>query len=194
MLLNMPQSSAKPGHKLGANRKEPARKHRPRQASESKDIREDRGTLQSKFSKRDATPSPATNARPTGRASRAANTGRESVGRPPAPLLAEHASGAEFHVVHLRVSNETACQVFVAGSFNGWNPARAPLECTAAGTWEIALSLAPGEYEYRFVADDQWLDDPSALRHVTNPFGGVNAVLEVPGGQAKAGSGKAPLL
>ena len=113
---------------------------------------------------------------------------------PPPTLLTEHASGAEFHVVHLRVNHDTARHVFVAGTFNEWNPARAPLQRKADGAWEIALSLAPGEYEYRFVADDQWVDDPLAHRHVQNSFGGVNAVLQVPGGQAKAGSGKAPIL
>ena len=190
----MPSSSAKPARKLGANRKEPARKHRARNASESKDIREDRGTLQSKFSRRAAAPSSVANPRPTWRDARAANTIRQSAGSPPPTLLAEHASGAEFHVVHLRVNHDTARHVFVAGTFNGWNPARAPLQRNADGTWEIALSLAPGEYEYRFVADEQWMDDPLAHRHVQNPFGGVNAVLQVRGGQEKAGSGKAPIL
>ena len=95
--------------------------------------------------------------------------------------MPEHSSGAEFHVVHLRVFKDGARKVCVAGTFNDWNPQRTPLERNADGEWEIALSLAPGEYEYRFVADDQWMDDPLSCRNVANPFGGVNAVLHVHG-------------
>jgi hypothetical protein len=41
------------------------------------------------------------------------------------------------------------------------------------------LLLSPGEYEYRFLVDGQWKDDPMAKRYVGNPFGGFNCVLEV---------------
>ena len=98
-----------------------------------------------------------------------------------ARLLPEHTAGAEFHVVHLRVFKDGARNVYVAGTFNDWNPQRTPLERNADGEWVIALSLAPGDYEYRFVADDQWMDDPLSCRNVANPFGGVNAVLHVHG-------------
>jgi 1,4-alpha-glucan branching enzyme len=71
-----------------------------------------------------------------------------------ARLLPERTAGEEFHVVQLRVFKDGARKVCVAGTFNDWNPQRAPLQRNADGEWVIALSLAPGEYEYRFVADD----------------------------------------
>ena len=49
------------------------------------------------------------------------------------------------------------------------------------GNWVKELTLPPGRYEYRFVVDNQWVDDPAAKEIVPNPFGGVNAVLVVPG-------------
>ena len=36
------------------------------------------------------------------------------------------------------------------------------------GRWTKELSLAPGRYEYRFVADGQWLDDPAATIFALN--------------------------
>ena len=47
------------------------------------------------------------------------------------------------------------------------------------GQWAKELSLAPGRYEYRFVVDGQWVDDPAATELIPNPFGTPNAVLLV---------------
>ena len=47
------------------------------------------------------------------------------------------------------------------------------------GKWSAEVPLNPGRYEYRFVVDGRWQDDPMAARFVGNPFGGLNCVLEV---------------
>jgi len=47
------------------------------------------------------------------------------------------------------------------------------------GKWSVELLLKPGHYEYRFVVDGQWQDDPMAGRFVANSFGGLNCVVEV---------------
>jgi 1,4-alpha-glucan branching enzyme len=73
----------------------------------------------------------------------------------------------------------SASRVGVAGSFNGWNPQANPLAHTAAGEWSASLMLKSGQYEYRFVADGVWADDPQATQRVANPFGGLNSVLNV---------------
>jgi hypothetical protein len=44
------------------------------------------------------------------------------------------------------------------------------------GIWKVAISLAPGRYEYRFVADGNWENDPSCPGCVANEFGGENCV------------------
>lgn len=169
-----------PAHKLGANRKETAHKaRRARNPSESCDIREDRGTLQSKFGHAESTvPRSVTPARSSPSRRRAkAWPGSEMTS---ARLLPEHSSGPELHVAHLRLFKEGAKHVSVAGTFNDWKPQQTPLQQDGQGAWEIALSLPPGDYEYRFVVDGEWMDDPLCCRHVPNPFGGVNAVLHVP--------------
>ena len=179
----MLSSSTQAAHKLGANRKEPARKsHRRRTASESNDIHEDRGTMKSKFSRPESTTSRVSGPQRTSYGPQCSTTAGPSIWPAGERLLPEHTAGAEFHVVHLRVFKDGARNVCVAGTFNDWKPNQAPLQRNGNGEWEIALSLKPGDYEYRFLADDQWMDDPLACRHAENPFGGVNAVLHVHGG------------
>ena len=72
-----------------------------------------------------------------------------------------------------------AKQVCVAGSFNGWQSSTAPMKSFGAGRWTLDLALKPGKYEYRFVVDGNWTDDPLAHTFVANPFGTRNCVLLV---------------
>jgi 1,4-alpha-glucan branching enzyme len=72
-----------------------------------------------------------------------------------------------------------AHEVFVAGSFNNWNPGATPLEDIGHGHWVKDLALAPGRYEYQFIADGHWMPDATAPESVENPFGGLNSVLVV---------------
>jgi len=88
------------------------------------------------------------------------------------PALEEQEIGLTFYAPDDRT-------VGVAGSFNGWNPQANPLERTESGEWSLRLMLKSGEYEYRFVADGVWADDPQAEQQVANPYGGINSVLKV---------------
>jgi 1,4-alpha-glucan branching enzyme len=81
--------------------------------------------------------------------------------------------------VKLELVKPGSRQVYVAGSFNGWQPEKAPMGVRGDGHWVAQLNLSPGRYEYLFVADGQWLPDPNAKETVSNPFGGINSVLMV---------------
>lgn len=94
----------------------------------------------------------------------------------PAPAASEEKKAG---VVVLRCDAPNATVVAVAGSFNNWNPEATPLYRQPDGTWAVELYLAPGTYEYRFVVDGCWCDDPAAAEYVPNPFGSYNAVLRV---------------
>ena len=72
-----------------------------------------------------------------------------------------------------------AQEVFIAGSFNDWHPSVTPMIRLSDCKWAKELSLAPGRYEYRFVVDGEWVDDPAATELIPNLFGSANAVLEV---------------
>ena len=73
-----------------------------------------------------------------------------------------------------------AKEVKVAGNFNGWRPEATPLKNTGAGEWVVRLSLRSGLYEYRFVVDGCWSEDPQAAQRAANPYGGFNSVVMVP--------------
>ncbi len=77
----------------------------------------------------------------------------------------------------LELVKPEAKSVFVAGSFNDWNPARTPLSRTREGKWVGELTGITGRHEYLFVVDGQWLPDPNAIESVQNPYGGRNSVL-----------------
>ena len=73
-----------------------------------------------------------------------------------------------------------AREVFLAGTFNDWHPAMFPMIESKTGGWYKDLLLPPGVYEYLFVADGRWISDPGNPLNRSNPFGGLNSVLEVP--------------
>lgn len=89
-------------------------------------------------------------------------------------------------LVRLVLLQPDARTVDVAGDFNGWDPARTPLEPTANGAWAVTIPLQPGRYEYMFVIDGtQWVGDPFAVEDTDDGFGSRNAVLDVrPGAEA----------
>lgn len=66
--------------------------------------------------------------------------------------------------------------VFLAGSFNQWQPGALPLQRTAAG-WQLPLYLAEGTHTYKFVADGKWLADPQNAETVPDGEGGMNSVI-----------------
>jgi len=85
--------------------------------------------------------------------------------------------------VHFECIAPTAHSVFVAGSFNEWNPALAALARCFEGRWTGDLALAPGRHEYLFVVDGRWMCDVAANEYALNPFGGCNSVVTVSSSQ-----------
>ena len=91
------------------------------------------------------------------------------------------APGADRHrgCVGFELTRPTAQEVCLAGSFNDWHPSVTPMIRLNDGQWVKELALPPGRYEYRFVVDGEWVDDPAAAELIPNPFGTANAVLVV---------------
>lgn len=81
--------------------------------------------------------------------------------------------------VRLSLTHPTAREICIAGSFNDWNPTITPMIRREDGKWAKELALPPGRYEYRFVVDGQWEDDPAATELIPNSCGSANAVLVV---------------
>ncbi len=100
-----------------------------------------------------------------------------------AVLLATTAALAAVEQIPLGIkftySAPGAAQVTLAGSFNGWDPQRHPLEKGKDGTWFIVMALKPGKYEYKFVVDGSWFADPDNPETVPDSFGGANSVVVI---------------
>lgn len=79
-----------------------------------------------------------------------------------------------------------AKSVFVAGTFNDWNPESAPLSFATNGKWSTTLKLAPGHYEFKFIVDGEWCCEPGCEgehrgcnKCCPNEMGTMNRILEV---------------
>ncbi len=72
-----------------------------------------------------------------------------------------------------------AREVYLVGSFNDWNISETPMQKDKNGVWEKTLSLEAGKYEYRFIVDGKWENDPSCPGCVPNEFGTQNCVRTV---------------
>jgi 1,4-alpha-glucan branching enzyme len=88
-------------------------------------------------------------------------------------------TGCGSQCVRLELARPDAQEVGIAGSFNDWHPSVTPMIRLSDGKWAKELALPPGRYEYRFVVDGEWADDPAATELISNPFGTPNAVLVV---------------
>jgi 1,4-alpha-glucan branching enzyme len=72
-----------------------------------------------------------------------------------------------------------AQSVVITGSFCNWETNSYPMEKDGSGLWKRALSLGPGQYEYRLIVDGQWCNDPACSVRVPNVFGTENCILHV---------------
>jgi 1,4-alpha-glucan branching enzyme len=78
--------------------------------------------------------------------------------------------------VQFEILAPEAQEVYLAGDFNNWDTSANAMEKDKKGIWKTNLSLKPGRYEYRFIADDNWENDPSCRSCVPNEFGSQNCV------------------
>ena len=72
-----------------------------------------------------------------------------------------------------------AKRVYLAGDFNGWDPAARRMVRVKDGSFRAKMQLAPGEYEYKFVVDGEWIVDSEAPAQRINAFGTANSVVSI---------------
>jgi 1,4-alpha-glucan branching enzyme len=82
-----------------------------------------------------------------------------------------------------KVAFEVRCApgsaVFLAASFNNWDPVAKPMTATADGVYAVTCMLVPGDYEYKFVINGEWTVDPANPNFQVNALGTLNSVLHV---------------
>lgn len=83
----------------------------------------------------------------------------------------------DFVAVSLEADFSGAAQVYVAGTFNEWNGTDIRLEKGEDGIFRTTFRVAPGTYQYKFVVDGEWVEDPANPETIDDGYGGVNSVL-----------------
>jgi 1,4-alpha-glucan branching enzyme len=81
--------------------------------------------------------------------------------------------------VTFSLSAPTAKEVSLGGNFNNWDLAAHPMKKDANGVWKKTLVLAPGRYDYKFLVDNRWENDPKNDKTCPNSFGTQNNVIKV---------------
>jgi 1,4-alpha-glucan branching enzyme len=69
-------------------------------------------------------------------------------------------------------------RIYVAGSFNAWNPKKNQLKYKD-GLYSTSILLKKGKYEYKFVIDGAWCIDPECPDWTPNDMGSLNSVMSV---------------
>lgn len=89
-------------------------------------------------------------------------------------------NGAVSKRITFGVSASPGSEVYLAGSFNNWDAQRHQMKDTCGnGKYTITLMLPKGEYEYKFVINNNWVVDPECQDWVRNSLGTLNSVKKV---------------
>jgi len=67
-------------------------------------------------------------------------------------------------------------EVKLCGNFTNWQEGAIVMTHARSGEWKADVSLEPGEYQYKFIADGAWLNDPAAEQQMSNDLGTANSV------------------
>ena len=73
---------------------------------------------------------------------------------------------------------EDANEVVLSGSFNYWHESLYKMQKTEDG-WTLRLDLRPGQYEYKFIIDGHWIEDPDNPNKVENEYMEYNSYIDV---------------
>ncbi len=80
--------------------------------------------------------------------------------------------------VRFQIEAEKGSEVFVAGSFNDWNPRKNKLTYKD-GMYSAATLLSKGRHEYKYLINGVWCVDPSCSEWTPNGIGSLNSVVVV---------------
>jgi 1,4-alpha-glucan branching enzyme len=72
-----------------------------------------------------------------------------------------------------------AKRVFLAGNFNQWQSQTNRITKSKDVSYRAKIKLPQGEYQYKFIVDGMWFNDPQAESQVMNRYGTLNSVIRV---------------
>ncbi|MBN1513635.1 MAG: glycogen-binding domain-containing protein [Phycisphaerae bacterium] len=89
-------------------------------------------------------------------------------------------TGSRGKRVSFQVTAEPGSEVFVAGSFNNWDPTQHRMsDNPGSGHCKTTLVLPPGRHEYKFIVNGEWRADLNCAESVPNGQGSMNSVISV---------------
>jgi 1,4-alpha-glucan branching enzyme len=86
---------------------------------------------------------------------------------------------AEKRSVQFKYNNGKASSVFLVGDFNAWDHKKHEMNENDYGIYSQTLMLSPGSYQYKFLVDGQWENDPLNKMTAFNAFRGLNNVIRI---------------
>jgi len=81
--------------------------------------------------------------------------------------------------ITFKLEASEAKEAILVGDFNNWDVKKHRMKKDNKGRWTKIVTLAPGRYEYKFLVDRQWQNDPGNDQMVHNSFGTLNNFLTV---------------
>ncbi len=73
---------------------------------------------------------------------------------------------------------KNAKKVILSGTFNRWDETGFKMKPTEDG-WRVTLQLRPDIYEYKFIVDGKWKEDPQNPSKAENQYDSFNSVIDV---------------
>ena len=86
-----------------------------------------------------------------------------------------------------------AREVFLCGDFNDWHRTALPMTGMDGGWWKCRLRLAPGSYQFKYLADGHWYLDYAAFGIERGELGTWNSVMLVQMAPAVAETARVPV-
>ncbi len=98
----------------------------------------------------------------------------------PPSIRAAPLAGGRWLVTFTIAPTVKASRAALAGDFNQWSAAAAPMRRGDDGSWSASVELAEGRHAYKFVLDgDRWIADPRNPDGVPDGHEGRNSVLRL---------------
>ena len=72
-----------------------------------------------------------------------------------------------------------AREAILVGDFNSWDLKKHKMKKDNKGRWTKIITLSPGKYEYKYLVDGQWQNDPENDQMVPNSYSTLNNILTV---------------
>jgi chromosome partitioning protein len=107
----------------------------------------------------------------------------DSLSRQQAEITTDAGETGPPREVVVRFRDDAAGDVRIAGDFNGWVPDRGVRSLLGSDgetrVWTKVLTLEPGTYQYRYIVDGEWQEDPANPQSAPGPTGQPNSILHV---------------